>query len=253
MVRILLLLLMVISVPGLAQDSLVHRVLFVGNSYTYFWNLPQSVDAMASSQGYNITIRQSTAGGTNLGQHWRGEKSLETVHKITSGEFDKVILQDHSLQAINHPDSLLIYGKKLGELAQDQGAELYLYMTWARKWDPFMQEPIAQRYQQLAEELGAQIIPVGPAWQRSAELRPDVELFHPDSSHPSPQGTYLTACVMYAVLTGSSPVGLPPRLTTIDANGELLYLNIQTAEDAKFLQQVAEEVVEEMNSQDNNN
>ena len=244
--RIFLLLLIAIPLGGVAQDSSGHRVLFVGNSYTYFWNLPQSVQSMALSQGFNMIARQSTAGGTNLGQHWRGEKSLETVSKIQSGDFDQVILQDFSMQALSHPDSMFIYGKKLGDLAHAEGAELFLYMTWSRKWDPYMQEPITEKYQQLGKELNATVIPVGLAWQRSRELRPDLELYHPDGSHPSPEGTYLTACVMYAVLTDSSPIGLPARLTVTDENGEKLYLNIQTAENAQFLQQVAMEIVEEM-------
>ena len=228
-----------------AQDSLETRILFVGNSYTYFWNLPQSVQSMAVSQGYSYTIRQSTAGGSNLGQHWRGEKSLESVEMIRSGEYDVIILQDHSMQAINHPDSLMIYMEKLGALAEEQEAESYLYMTWSREWNPFMLDQIKTRYTEASASLKANIVPVGPAWDLSRELRPDLQLYHPDGSHPSPTGTYLSACVMFSVLTGQSPVGLPARLTSKDIHGEKLYLNIQTEENALFLQQVAWQIVQQ--------
>ena len=78
---------------------------------------------------------------------------------------------------------------------------------------------------------------------RARELRPDLNLYDPDQSHPSPTGTYLSACVFFGVLTGKSPVGLPDRLITMDKDGETLYLNILPPQDAKFCQEVAAEIL----------
>ena len=59
-----------------AQNKVPENVLFVGNSYTYFWNLPQQVSALAESEGISIyATSQSTSGGTNWGQHWRVKES----------------------------------------------------------------------------------------------------------------------------------------------------------------------------------
>ena len=225
------------------QSSNPKKVLFVGNSYTYFWNLPQSVMTFAKGQGINIEARQSTSGGTNLGQHWRGEKKLKTVDKIKEGNFDMIILQDHSKRAIDHPDSLLHYGKLLGKLIKKSGAKPYVYMTWGREWDSTMQAPITKEYVKLAKKINATIVPVGPTWQRARELRPELVLYDEDGSHPSALGTYLTACVFYGVLTQTSPVGLPKRIISKDGDGEKLYLNIQSAETALFCQKVAEEII----------
>ncbi len=224
-----------------AQES--KEVLFIGNSYTYFWNLPQCVEELSVDQPIHLNTRQSTAGGANLGQHWNSEKNLETIEILNENKFDAVILQDHSLRAIEHPDSLLYYGIKLGNLIKSRGARPFVYMTWSRKWNPYMQKTITAKYIELAEKINAQIVPVGLAWQRSIELRPDLELYDEDGSHPSALGTYLTACVFYGTLTGSSPIGLPKRIVTEDADGEKLYLNIQSQETATFCQMVADEVI----------
>ncbi|MFK7922476.1 MAG: hypothetical protein AB8H47_10995 [Bacteroidia bacterium] len=225
------------------------KVLFVGNSYTYFWNLPLSVMTMAEDQEVDLHAQQSTAGGVSLGQHWRGEKDLHTLDLIQKGAFDAVVLQDHSLQAINHPDSLLHYGKLWADIIHNSGAEAYVYLTWAREWDPYMQAPITEGYSKLAKMIDAKIIPVGPAWERSRSLRPDLDLYDPDGSHPSPTGTYLSACVFYGILTGQSPIGLPHRLISKDHNGEKLYINIQSANDALFCQKVAAEIIQKWDSQ----
>ncbi len=219
------------------------RVLFIGNSYTYFWNLPQHVSLMAESKGIPLMARQSTAGGSTLGNHWKDEKGLRSRDILSSDAFDIVIIQDHSMRTINAPDSLHFYGEKLGQMIKDQGAEVYLYMTWARQWDPYMIKPIEEQYKNLAEQLGATIVPVGLAWKEALRLRPGIPLFDSDGSHPSPSGTYLTACVFFTALTGESPIGLPERLVTEDKAGEKLYINIQSKEDALFYQKVAHEVV----------
>ena len=87
-------------------------------------------------------------------------------------------------------------------------------------------------------------MPVGLAWQRARELRPLIPLYDTDQIHPSPLGTYLTACVFYGALTKKSPVGLPPRLTYEDSHGQKIYLNLQSEGDALFCQHVAEEILQ---------
>ena len=72
------------------------RVLFIGNSYTFYWNLPQTVSAMARSQHIEITCRQSTGSGATLQEHWNSEKDLKTLDILREGDFDAVVLQEHS-------------------------------------------------------------------------------------------------------------------------------------------------------------
>jgi len=220
------------------------KVLFVGNSYTYFWNLPQNVAAMSNDKpSIRLKTKQSTAGGANLGQHWRGEKELKTKEILSNEKFDFVVLQDHSMRSIEHPDSLSFFGKKFATLIKEMGAQPVVYMTWAREWNPFMQETITKEYLKLAESINAKVVPVGLAWKMAKELRPDIKLYDQDGSHPSALGTYLTACVFYGVLTGESPVGLTHRLISKDMHQEKLYLNIQSKEDALFCQLIALETL----------
>lgn len=226
-----------------AQDSSPKSVLFVGNSYTYFWNLPQQVALLAEAGKVELKTRQSTVGGINLGTHWRGERGLESRALIASGQFDAVVIQDLSTRPVEDPDSTLHFGRLFGELIRQNGAKPYVYLTWAREYNPLMQEKLTETYTQLANDIGGILVPVGPAWELARSLRPDLPLYDPDGSHPSALGTYLTACVFYGVLTGKSPVGLPNRLLTQDKDGEKLYLNISSPEDALFLQQIAEKTL----------
>jgi hypothetical protein len=225
------------------QQAPPERVLFVGNSYTYYWNLPQQVAAMAAAQGTPLAARQSVSGGVSLGLHWEGKRGLKTRELIASGQFDAIILQDYSTRPVLEPDSTLYYGKLLAEAAQNEGARIYLYLTWARENNPLMQPGLDETYSALAKATGATIIPVGPAWRLALQLRPGIQLFELDGSHPSPLGSYLSACVFFGVLTEESPLGLPNQLLTTDREGQPLYLNIVHPDDALFCQLVAAEAI----------
>jgi hypothetical protein len=53
------------------------------------------------------------------------------------------------------------------------------------------------------------VAPAGLAWAESLRLVPRLDLWASDGRHPNTAGSYLTACVFYAMLTGRDPVGNP--------------------------------------------
>jgi hypothetical protein len=73
-------------------------------------------------------------------------------------------------------------------------------MTWARAHAPESQDAITQAYSCIAREIGATLIPAGLAWQCARENDLDVALHDKDGSHPTLAGSFLAACVAYAVL-----------------------------------------------------
>lgn len=55
------------------KDTL--SILFVGNSFTYYYNLPQVVSAMSTySDNYYLKTRHSLLGGSTLQEHLNQEK-----------------------------------------------------------------------------------------------------------------------------------------------------------------------------------
>lgn len=228
--------------PGQSIDTT--GVLFLGNSYTYFWNLPQVVQAMAATQDVAMITRQSTIGGSNLGQHYHEKRGLSSRKKITEEDWDFVVLQDHSIRALEVPDSMAYYVGLLSDDIKAQGAQPLLYMTWARSYDPLMTEPIAEQYEFVGIKNNSTVVPIGRIWAKARSLRPDLALYDPDGSHPSPIGTYLTACAFYEVISGKSSIGLPSRLRSADEFGEPLYLLIIPPGDAQFCQRLVHEFLE---------
>ncbi len=67
-------------------------------------------------------------------------------------------------------------------------------------------------YRRIAADAGATIAPVAQAWAAAAEADPGLGLHDVDGIHATPVGSYLTACVLLAVITGRSPRGSAPLL-----------------------------------------
>ncbi len=72
-----------------------------------------------------------------------------------------------------------------------------------------MQAAIDDAYAELGRALGVLVVPAGRAWAATLRIDPSTGLWQADGSHPSLAGTYLVACVLYARLFGTSPVGIP--------------------------------------------
>jgi hypothetical protein len=228
--------------PSFAQQKEKEpiRVLFVGNSFTYFFNLPQVVASMAESQDVEIITRQSTVGGSNLEEHWKELKGTRTRKLLDSLQWDYVVLNNHSTSTIDTPDAFMEYGTKFIELIRSKGAIPIIMQTWGYKSNPLMIRPILKGYAELAEKTRADMVPAGELFMEARKWRPDLELFQ-DDKHPSSNGTYLLGLAFFKYFTSASTSEIPMRLTTTDKDGEKLYLLFMSQEDADFLQQLVDD------------
>lgn len=224
----------------LAQKKESVKILFIGNSFTYYWNMPELVGAMAESQGIAVEVYQSTVGGSNLEQHYTEKNNTVTQTMLASKKWDYVILQDYSSRTITEPAKFTEYAGKLISLIRDKKAKPVLFMTWAYKSNPLMQESITNEYNKLGQSNHTDIIPIGEIFARTRAVRPDLNLFH-DNKHPSPDASYLIALGFYKALFGGSLNKIPEQLKTIDKYGQSISLSFVTTETADFLKQIVNE------------
>jgi len=100
-------------------------------------------------------------------------------------------------------------------------------MTWVKDPKKQTHEPIQKYYREIAEKHGMLLAPSGDAFELVKKERPEIPIFRSDleafqtknpgktDRHPSVYGQYLNSCVVFAVITGESPVGLPAKLADI--------------------------------------
>lgn len=218
-----------------AEPSL--SILFIGNSYTYVHDMPALIAGLAEAAGHKIETDQHTPGGCSFEKHVKDGKAAA---KIGARKWDVVVLQEQSLRPLANPAAMKEYAGKLHEEIKRQGSQTVFYLTWARRDKPQTQEAINAAYFSAAKILGARAAPVGIAWQRAMKEDPKLVLYAKDGSHPSAEGSYLAACVFYAMLFDKSPEGLPAELN----KGGKTLVKLDPAL-AKRLRAVAWKVVQE--------
>ncbi len=228
------------------------RVLFIGNSYTHSNNLPEMVSTLS---GGRIDARMVARGGATLQQLWDLGEAPATIRE---GKWDWVVIQEHSLlggmridgvEYVNEPDFFYDNVRLFDAEIRKAKARTLLYMTWARRVSPQQQTHLTHAYLTIAQELNLAVAPVGVAWQKVREADPSILLHAADGTHPSPVGTYLSACVFVnAILGAKAPATMAARVVghPIGANerpdlGRMVDLVNLTPERASFLQRIAEE------------
>jgi hypothetical protein len=229
-----------ITVPALTPANNARkplRVLFIGNSYTFFnGGLGTAVKGLASAvkDGRPFEYVEVTKGGQTLEGHWNEGKALAAIRK---GGWDFVVLQEHSLGAVDRREKMFQYARMFDAEIRKTGAKTVFYETWGRKNRPEMYGVVEQAYVSLASQLKAVVAPAGAAWSLALKANPTLSLHIADLSHPTPAGTYLNACVFYETFFGKSPEGLPRTIK--NAAGKVL-IDLPESE-ALLLQRTAKE------------
>ena len=244
-----------VIVLGDQKPKDVTRVLFIGNSYTYYNHYPMMLKEIAWHEGHELECGYYTHGGYTMKQHLADHVSRQAVEE---GGYDYAFLQDQSLHSLRigtdvDQDVVGQMGKMVAAVKKHSPkAKCFIELTWGRrdgnnttkgkKLEDLVnghpefftdyatnQQIITKNTTAMAQTLGVDLSPVGLAWEIVRRERPEIELYIKDGSHPSYAGSYLAAAVGYLTLfkepfKADTPVRLEPEV-------------------AKYLRSVAERVV----------
>ena len=197
------------------------KVLFVGNSYTYFYDMPKAIFApLSESIGYETDVTAVTAGGYYLSQfadpeNPEGQRLREVIQ---NQHYDAVVLQEQSTYPVRDPEAFIRSVGKMRELLSPHTHTFVLYATWGRHENcPIlrdlglssaeMTDRLSFAYHKAAERHGMDVADVGRAFAAYAEQHGQDGLFDPDGSHPSALGSRIAAETILAALTAALAKG----------------------------------------------
>src|SRR5438876_5782111 len=203
--------------------------IFIANSFFYYNNgLPGHLSLMEKAadpdhkQDYRNTM--VTIGGSGFDWHdvesyFRpnaiGNYSFDENNNVVFNKLDKLfdvaVMMDCS-QCPIHPKLKSVfadYARKNSDIVRAKGTKPVFFMSWAYADKPEMTAQLAEAYTVAGNANNALVIPAGLAFARAIAKQPELNLYVADKRHPSLAGTYLASCVVYAALTGRSPVENP--------------------------------------------
>jgi hypothetical protein len=198
------------------------RVLMVGNSLTYFNDLPTMVQDLARSAGMDWEVHSVTIGGASLDDHLNEGTA---VRFLADEPWDYVVLQQGPSTLPDSRTSLRQGVANFRPLIARAGGRVALYEVWPDStWsaDRFVADfdRVRDSYALAARDADGMFLPAGEAWRAAWSTNPEFQLYGPDGFHPSAEGSYLAALTIVGGLSGKSVVGLSARM--LNGTGQVL-------------------------------
>jgi hypothetical protein len=209
------------------------HVLFIGNSFIYFNNMPHIVEAISESlDGPRIKTEMVAIGGARIEDLWKQGSALAAIRKQ---HWDYVVMNEQSAlgghvvngeKRIGDPANFFKYAEMFDTEIRKSGGKTVIIMTWKDKNDPDrIQNELNNAFVAFRKTHGVILAPVSTAWAIAIKTAPETNPYFDDNHHPSKEGSYLEACTVYATLTSNSPAGAPAKVegTPVeDADGTVL-------------------------------
>ncbi len=209
---------------GIANDTT--KVLFIGNSFTSYNNLPSLFYQTAWSANKPVKVLSHMPGGVSVGDIAQGTSAHmnnPTVYQLIRAEdWDYLVLQDNQGRfCLSYgqfpPSSLVIEGhKKIRDsLLYYHPCAKVLWFTGFGPKDGYMPygnsgialiDSIYQNYEYMMDSLGQIIAPIGAAFKRVITNYPSINLWSADDTHPSLAGSMLSSHIIYSTIFKSTPL-----------------------------------------------
>ena len=193
------------------------NILFIGNSYTFYNDMPEMFEKLANDNGKNVTVYSVTKGGRKLVDYEVSDEETEKLQSVLDARrYDVCIIQEQSILPASDYDAFIRGLDGVIKKVKDRADRLVLYATWGRKhgsavldqhnWTTSsMTELLSHSYFKAAEYFGTDVSAVGESFLKVTKMSPDTELYNADLSHPSYDGSCLAALTHYYTLFGEFP------------------------------------------------
>ena len=203
----------------------ISSIMLIGNSFFYYNNslhnhLGDLYDAdpdLDTPRRRSITINGSSLSWHDVESYLSNEEigsfkidsDTNTYEPYEDKDIDVVIMMDCSLCPINHErkESFYKYVKKHSETIRSKGIEPILFMSWPYKNKPEMQQQLEKEFFKASKLNNLRMVPAGQAFLFVNKNFSDINLYTEDLRHPSKEGTYLAALMVFTTLSKKNPVG----------------------------------------------
>ncbi len=195
-------------------DTTIVSALWIGNSFTAKYVLPNSLKTMLRGAPDNTYIimnnTEKIEWGQNLKYHYESTDAFQT---LVNGDFDYVILQDFPYSSsAGEQQNLNEYGELFVNAAIQSGATPVMFWTWPPEANKSQLGDFVQMYESFCATRDVMIAPANVAWRHVFTQHPNYPLYNEDQLHQSQYGHYLNLCVFFSVIKQLSAEGITYRI-----------------------------------------
>jgi hypothetical protein len=189
--------------PAVTADV---TLLFMGNSHTSFNDLTAMVADMVRAARPGKSVATETAPNFLFLEERIDDGT--TVPLLRRQTWSYVILQAQKYSTSGQYTYSTAEAKEFIRMSREQHAVPVMFPEWPRENVDETQR-IYDLHVSIAQAEPACVAPIGQAWDLALARHPTIRLHAADGNHSVPAGAFLTALVLYATITGQSPLTVP--------------------------------------------
>lgn len=209
------------------EVKMPRKTLFIGNSFTFYGDIPNLYNEMAKDLGFDMTTESVTVGSHTLTQYANPNDSYgsQVYKKLReSDDYTYIVLQEQSTAPLENYNA---FAQAVATLKKEidrtqKNCTVYLYSTWgyqsaadARHMTiPQMEAKLSEAYGSVGGDNRIPVTYVGKAFSKIYDDHKEINLYHSDNKHPGIYGSYLSACCHISSM-------LKADVTKTKYNGEL--------------------------------
>lgn len=195
--------------PYIWKDA---SILFIGNSFTFRQgsesnpSVPNYFKSIAENLSQDVEIDYVLRGSYTLTKYANKTDELGSVveTKLTSNQYDYVVLQEQSTTPVNSYNAFLTAVKTLNTRIQEtqKNCKVILYETWGTPYNvsegsfksvEAMELLLRDAYEKAGNEIDASVTYVGKAFTYVYTNYSSIGIYADDNRHQSNLGAYLSA------------------------------------------------------------
>ena len=175
------------------------KVLFLGNSHTYYNDLPALFAEKCRECGREVETAMLAQPGVTY--DWHLTNGTDLRFSFMHGGYDYVVMQQAAHEPCPGTEETLEGALEICRLARMCNIIPVQTVPWARL-DVDEQQGMYEKYEIVCRETKAIENPVGRVFEYINKTRPDIRLHWFDGAHASPYGSYANALCTYKTIFG---------------------------------------------------
>lgn len=178
------------------------KVLFLGNSHTYYNDLPALFKKICRECGKEVEVGMIASPGVTY--EWHLTQYTDLRFALVHGGYDYIIMQQAAHEPCPSKEETIRDAGRIIEMARAQGVKVIQTLPWARLDIPEEFEKMKDIYYTLCEKYDVKLNPVGHVFENILKENPDIRLHWFDGAHAGPYGSYANALTTYKTIFGDS-------------------------------------------------
>ena len=201
------------------------KILFLGNSHTYYNDMPQIFTNICNEMGKSVEVSMQAHAGVTY--EWHLTQLTELRFALMYGGFEYIVMQQAAHSPCPSKEETLRDASRIIDMARAFGVTPIQTVPWAEKKYPQNQSVIYDIYNEISLIKDVKLNPVGYVFEEISKVNPEINLYWFDGEHASSYGSFANALTTFRTIFDDKVDGISLTSYAMYGGSQEEYDNIE--------------------------